>query len=393
MRVFIVAGMCFAVSLCSVMMAAVQADERAPNGDEILALLGADLPKVFATLGGPSSAFVAGRDDQPEAEDGIFFDYLNFHLKLSKDRTSVAWISFYPTWFNREGNEWKGTIRGIKYGDNREKVQTALGRPYFSDGFGKDKNGNDIKSGSDTFTLTDLNGRLIIHYNNGGNADRAEALVESGLATPTAVVPATPPTKPTLSPVATPTPTPKATDSTVLYSDDFATLDPAWGEADANMSVGGNKLVLAPNVNDSKSAFYQGTLFGDADISVKVSLAKGSIHDFAGINFWGIDWDNYYGAAISGNGVVTVVRKLKGKWLFPVEKKAQDAAIKGLGKVNELRVVTRGKLVTFYVNSKQVASFKGFPPDGDSSIGLHAESGEREANTWQFSDLVVRKPQ
>jgi hypothetical protein len=70
----------------------------------------------------------------------------------------------------------------------------------------------------------------------------------------------------------------------------------------------------------------------------------------------------------------------------------QDSVKKGLGQPNEMRIVTKGRLATVYVNDTQVASFKGFPPDGGSMVGLFAESGDKPY-TWKFSDFSVRKPQ
>jgi hypothetical protein len=184
-----------------------------------------------------------------------------------------------------------------------------------------------------------------------------------------------------------------ADDASVLLSDDFATLDPAWGESDAYMSVSGNKLNLAPRAGKSYSTFYQGNLFDDADITVKVSLTSGGTDEDAGIVFWGTDLSNYYCACVSPDGRVGVMRNEKGTWLYPLQGKVFDAVIKGVGQTNELRVVTKGKTATVYVNGTQVVSLKGFPPANGSQIGLHAESGDSAPYTWAFSDFVVRKPQ
>lgn len=175
MRLFITVVACLAVSYCTAMLSAAPTEEPAPDGGKILALLGADLPTVFATLGGPTSAFAAGRDDKPEAEDMIFLDYRTFFLELSKDRTSVALIKFASA-FNVKGDEWTGSIRGFKYGDSRDKVQAALGQPYGSSGFGKTKDGADIKKGADYFKVNDKNGRLEVYYNDSGNAYLAQAI-------------------------------------------------------------------------------------------------------------------------------------------------------------------------------------------------------------------------
>jgi hypothetical protein len=182
-------------------------------------------------------------------------------------------------------------------------------------------------------------------------------------------------------------------DPSVLFSDDFSTLDPAWGDAEDVMHVEGGKFVLQPKPNTAHSSLYGGSTFNDVDIRVKISQADGKLADgSAGIVFWGSDNDNMYTAEFSADGNVTVQRFEGRKWLSPSPWKANDAVKKDLNQVNELRVVTKGRSATFYVNDKQVAAIKGFPPTGGSQIGLTAESGDK-VYTWKFSDLVVRKPQ
>jgi hypothetical protein len=182
-----------------------------------------------------------------------------------------------------------------------------------------------------------------------------------------------------------------ADDPSILYSDDFSTLDPGWGAADANMSVSGSKLIITPNVNQAYSTMFQGTLFDDADASVKVTVVNGTPGSYGGLNFWGTDIDNYYSVHIGSDGKVGVMRKLKGNYIYPVASTDNDAVLKGFNQPNVVRVVTQGKTATVFVNGKQITSFKGFPPASGSEIGMHAESGD-QANTWQFSEFVVRKP-
>lgn len=177
MRLYKTLGVGIAACVCALPLPDVRADEPAPDGDKILALLGADLPTVFATLGGPPSAFVAGRDEQPEAADRIFLDYQTYFLELNNARTSVARIKFGSA-FNVKADEWKGTIHGFKYGDGREKVQAALGPSSGSDGFGKTKDGKEIKKGTDYFPLKNVKGRLVVYFDNDGNVSSAEALGE-----------------------------------------------------------------------------------------------------------------------------------------------------------------------------------------------------------------------
>jgi len=57
-----------------------------------------------------------------------------------------------------------------------------------------------------------------------------------------------------------------------------------------------------------------------------------------------------------------------------------------------LRVVTKGRQATAYINDKEVATFSGQPPPGGGCIGLYGQSGKSQ-NIWQFSNLKVTSPQ
>jgi hypothetical protein len=181
-------------------------------------------------------------------------------------------------------------------------------------------------------------------------------------------------------------------DPSVLFSDDFSTLDPGWGDANEMILVEGGKLVLKPKVGMSYTVLYQGGTFNDVDIRAKFTLADGMADEPAGIVFWASDLDNKYEALFQADGTFTVLRDEKGKFLNPIAWKTQEALKKGVGQVNELRVVTKGRTATFYINDTQVATIQGFTPEGGSEIGFHAESGDQQVYKWTISDLV-RKPQ
>jgi hypothetical protein len=181
-------------------------------------------------------------------------------------------------------------------------------------------------------------------------------------------------------------------DDTLLLSDDFSTLDPAWGDADAVQSVSGDKLLMNPQPNTVYTCLYRGSLFGDADIRVKVAQSKGQGLMPAGIVFWATDYSHFYVALLRADGSFFVAQVIKDKWKHLVPLKVYDAVLQGPDQVNELRVVTRGNSGTAYVNDKQIGTFQGSPPAGGSKIGLRAQSGA-DAYSWEFSDLVVRKPQ
>ena len=183
----------------------------------------------------------------------------------------------------------------------------------------------------------------------------------------------------------------RADDGLVLFSDHFATLNPGWGTASANRQVSNNKLLLKPNANYSFSNIYSGNYFKDADIRVKVREATGGTDETAGLVFWAADTETYYVAQIRPDGLVGITRFLHGQQVNPVGYASNAAVNKGVGQVNELRVLTVGKSATLYVNDKQIATIKGFPPALGGRVGVHAESGTT-VYTWEFSGLEVRQP-
>ncbi len=182
-----------------------------------------------------------------------------------------------------------------------------------------------------------------------------------------------------------------AGEGAILFSDDFATLDPGWGEASEQTRVEGKKMLVLPKVNMSYTNLYQGNLFGDVDIRVKVAQTSGASDRPGSLVFWGNNYDSFYSVDLVTDGRVGVSRKVsQGRWLTPVEWKLRPAAKKGLNQENELRVVTKGNTATVYVNGEQIANLKGIPPEGGSLVGLCAESGA-EQYVWTFSDFSVRK--
>lgn len=182
-----------------------------------------------------------------------------------------------------------------------------------------------------------------------------------------------------------------AGEETILFSDDFATLDPAWGEPSEQRRVEGNKMIIVPEVDLAYTDLYEGNVFGDADIRVKVSQSSGQADRPGGLVFWGVDYNAYYIAELTIDGNVSVVRKIaKGRWLYPVVLKAQHAVKRGLNQENEIRVVTKGNTATVYINEEQVATLKGSPPEGGGMVGMYAESGATEPYGWKFSNFSVR---
>jgi hypothetical protein len=181
--------------------------------------------------------------------------------------------------------------------------------------------------------------------------------------------------------------------SQVLFQDNFATLDPAWGNSSQNLSVNNGKLVLQPNLNAGFVALNQANLYNDVDACIKMSMAKSDDPAWGGgLVFWAKDNSNYYTLLMSGDGQFSIRRYVSDRALTPVDWRESASIKKGIGQVNELRVVTRGNRATAYINDTEVITFNGQPPDGGSLIGVKASSAEKSQIVWEFSDLKITKP-
>ncbi len=181
----------------------------------------------------------------------------------------------------------------------------------------------------------------------------------------------------------------------VLYEDNFATLDPAWGTLSPNLSINNGKMIVQPDVNKSFTVINQGNILEDIDVCVNVILAKSDDPAWgasAGLIFWAKDYSDYYYLLVSGNGWFSVNRWVNQRSLRPVPWRENAVIKKGVGQTNQLRVVTKGNQATVYINDTEVISFTGQPAQGGSFIGLTANSPEKSQDVWEFSDLKVTKP-
>ena len=175
----------------------------------------------------------------------------------------------------------------------------------------------------------------------------------------------------------------------ILYEDDFTNLDPSWGTPGDILSVREGKLVLKPALNTTQSVLNQSNVFDDADIEVQVALSSGDPVVPAGLIFWAKDYSNFYCFSIDANGSFKVSHFVVDRWLVPVGWTESAAIRKGIGQPNKLRVVTKGRQATAYINDKEVITINGQPPQGGGCVGISGGSGEDSQNTWEFASLRV----
>ena len=175
----------------------------------------------------------------------------------------------------------------------------------------------------------------------------------------------------------------------ILYEDDFTNLDPSWGTPGDILSVKDGKLILKPALNTTQSVLNQANVFDDANIEVEVILSSGDPVVAGGLIFWAKDYSNFYCLCVDANGSFKISHFVTDRWLTPVGWTENDAVNKGIGQVNKLRVVTKGRQATAFVNDKQVIVINGQPPQGGGCVGISGGSAQHSQNTWQFASLRV----
>jgi TPR repeat protein len=179
------------------------------------------------------------------------------------------------------------------------------------------------------------------------------------------------------------------TNQKILYEDDFSRLDPSWGIFGDILSVKDGKLVLKPALNTTQSVLNLFKIFNDADIQVEVALASGAPIVEGGLTFWAKDYADFFCLFIDANGSFEISHFVGGRWLIPVGWTKSEAINRGVGKVNKLRVVTKGAQMTAFINDKQVATMTGQSPLGGGCVGISGSSDLDRQSTWQFSNLRV----
>jgi hypothetical protein len=171
----------------------------------------------------------------------------------------------------------------------------------------------------------------------------------------------------------------------ILFQDDFATLDPSWGEPDSMVHVERNRLVVSPTEGRARAVINQAFAFDDMTAEVTIyNQSPDPTNSNGGLIFWAKDYNDYYVLWISGDGRVGVMRNLNGRWMQPVSVRASELVKRGPGQ-NQLRVVTQGNSATIFINGQQLLSFKAQAPQGSSFVGLFAEA----PGTLEFGGLGI----
>ncbi len=185
-------------------------------------------------------------------------------------------------------------------------------------------------------------------------------------------------------------------DPNIIYSDDFAQLDPGWGEEAADLTAKGNVFSLKVEPGYLRRAIYEGVVVDDIDATVKVTVGDKDAASVcsAGIIFWANDNQDYYTFDLNEAGQIRVAHRLKDRWLYPVSLQAPRAPAKFKPDApNDLRVVTSGRKAMVYLNGAPVGTVTSAAPfQRPWKFGLAIESDKAPA-VGEFRSLLVRKSQ
>jgi hypothetical protein len=180
----------------------------------------------------------------------------------------------------------------------------------------------------------------------------------------------------------------------VLFEDKFTSLDPSWGAPGPIMDVKDGKLIITPKVNTTQTILNQAEVYpNDFEATFAMSYVKAPAPTWgSGLVFWARDYSQYYAVLINVEGWFGIQRNVNGRYLLPVAWRESDAIKKGLGAENQVKVVTKDKKATVFINGKEVISFSGQPPQGGTLVGFKVASGPEGSNTVAFSNFQLVQP-
>jgi hypothetical protein len=178
----------------------------------------------------------------------------------------------------------------------------------------------------------------------------------------------------------------------LLFSDDFSFSDAGWSLFDAEIS--GGALIHAPKPGAWSNAFYFGSLFEDADVRVRARIVSTSDRAETAVSlaFWHADGKNLYAFTFwPETAFLRVTRFQDGRGIAVVERKVEGFAPGPDGSF-ELGVATTANVAAIFIDGRELARFKGQPPEGGWKLGTFAGAPKSGAANVAFSDLRVKRP-
>lgn len=176
----------------------------------------------------------------------------------------------------------------------------------------------------------------------------------------------------------------------VLFEDSFDTLQTTWGKQDEELMVDNGQLIMKPKENFTFWAPNSAAVYDDVDVCAEVTSVEVANpgNSFVGLVFWYADDKNFYTLEIDADGYASIWRRQNGRWLSQVDWVQTDSLKSGVGSTNELRVVTKGRVASYYLNGQLFSEAMGLPPDGQQ-VGTIASSPKDSVATYSFADFKV----
>jgi hypothetical protein len=183
----------------------------------------------------------------------------------------------------------------------------------------------------------------------------------------------------------------------VIYSDDFTERDAGWFIPPADIesgkvAAGDGRVVVRPDPERGYSVLNMAFgLPAETDVCVKARIVESTDLKQSGVGllFWAKGYDDYYLFQLIGNGNYYVTRWTERAWQSVTPTAAARAFKQGLGEENVLRVVTKGQIVTVFINDEQLARFRSPTPSGIVKAGFRATSIGKEPTAVEFRDFSV----
>jgi hypothetical protein len=182
------------------------------------------------------------------------------------------------------------------------------------------------------------------------------------------------------------------TGSTVLFEDDFSFADPAWGNYDGT-TIANGQMTIQVEPGLGYTLLNQAGLYQDFDVCIDVVQHNTDPSTaWASLLFWGTDYQNFYAFDVAGNGYVKVSRLQNNRWLSPVDWILTEGLVNPGEEVNHLRVRAVGNVAQVFINGRQVAQFRGQPPEGGGLIGVYGLASADAGASYDFTHLRVTTP-
>ena len=244
-------------------------------------------------------------------------------------------------------------------------------------------------------------GSLIGIYGEGGQKAPAtlafsnfSAVAPAGEGPPAGVAVEAPPAARSSGPpaaVAAPTVAPGA----VIFSDDFKTFDPSWGQPDDSSFVQNDRLELHSKAGRELDLINGKYAYSQADIVVTAAAEEGTPQQGAGegLLFWAADPDSYTLFNVDPmTGNFAAFRQQGGKRTTLIDWRGTSLFNPGIGKVNRIGVGLRDGKALLMINGHQVGEIAAPSAPPGALIGLYSEGSDKAPGDIGYSDFSVAEP-